>query len=359
MTTTACQRTLVRAVFPIMLLCSCGGVQSASDGAQSAVDGTSRDRQALLDRGAAAGQRGDLDEAEAAFRRLVEANPNDGLAHFNLGSVFIDRANATMSSGDEERAGQQASQALVHFERALGATSPGPRLALLLSARILVQLGRPLPAVERLTDFLRTAEVGSARRREAEELLVRARHIARYVEGMALLSPNIDLVDRETTDDGTRAESLRRGIVLLQAFVADEPESWPAHWFIGKGWQALGDHEAALQAFETAYELNPNHADVGRELTIEALGAGRFEQAVAVARVARAARPDDPGLRANLALSLLMSGDVEAALREVEEAHLADPADAITRALRTAILDVRDGRRPRPATVRELLMPAP
>lgn len=311
-------------------------------------------RRALFYRGEAAVKRGDLNEAEAAFERILKSNPSDGLAHFNLGSVFVVRSRGAIAAGNMEKAEREAEQALLHFDAALDGSPTGPDLALLASSRILVRLGRPQSAQKRLNRFLQSNQGTSEQHAEAQQLLIEANHCARYVQGTSAVSPYIELARSESEHSQERVISLHLGIELLEAFLRDEPNNWSAHWFIGKAHQALGNHDASIDAFEAAYRIHPDNPDVGRELAIEALELGRFERAVVVAKAAMARSPHDPGLGANLALALLLSGDVLSAAAEIEAAHAADLEDVITRRLRAMILDVRDGRRSRPTNIRDV-----
>ena len=58
--------------------------------------------------------------------------------------------------------------------------------------------------------------------------------------------------------------------------------------------------------------------------------------------------------RSNLAVALLLDGDLDAADAEAAEAAVLAPDDAINESIRRAIADVREGRRPQPRTLRDL-----
>jgi Flp pilus assembly protein TadD len=140
----------------------------------------------------------------------------------------------------------------------------------------------------------------------------------------------------------------------IQRAVAIQPRSWPAHWLIGKGCQALDDHPRACEAFRKANQLCGDNADVPRELCLECLQLGHFQEAVEVARQAVRIERSDPGLRANLALALLLVGDLDEALNQAEQASARNPKDEINRNLLGIIQEVKDGRRPKPRTLAEL-----
>jgi Flp pilus assembly protein TadD len=181
-----------------------------------------------------------------------------------------------------------------------------------------------------------------------------AEYTAAYKAGSDRVMRHMDLIDRQATTSTVKESELREGIRLLQRAVAIQPRSWPAYWLIGKGHQTLGDHRMAYEAFRKAAALVTGNADVPRELCLECLHLGMFAEAVDVARVAVRTERSDPGLQANLALALLLAGDVDEALDQAEQAVARRPKDEINRNLLTIIQEVKDGRRPQPRTLAEV-----
>jgi Flp pilus assembly protein TadD len=175
-----------------------------------------------------------------------------------------------------------------------------------------------------------------------------------YQRGSDLVMKHIDLHDREAPPSPDKEARVREGIRLLQRAVAIQPRSWPAYWLIGKGYQALTDHPRAYEAFRQATRLCQDNADVPRELCLTCLHLGQFTEAVEVARLAVRVRRSDPGLQANLALALLLAGDVDGALDQAEQAVARSPDDEISQNLRAVIREVQDGRRPQPKTLAEV-----
>jgi tetratricopeptide (TPR) repeat protein len=175
-----------------------------------------------------------------------------------------------------------------------------------------------------------------------------------YQKGCGLLKKHMTLHDREAAPSRAKEAEVREGIRCLQRAVAIQPQSWPSWWMIGKGYQALGDHPRACEAFRQATRLCRDNADVPRELCLEALQVGQFREAVEAARLAVQIERSDAGLQANLALALLLAGDVDEALNQAEQAVARSPRDEINRNLLTAIREVKEGRRPQPKTLAEL-----
>jgi tetratricopeptide (TPR) repeat protein len=175
-----------------------------------------------------------------------------------------------------------------------------------------------------------------------------------YRKGCRLLKRHLTLQDREPASSPAKEVEVQEGIRCLQRAAALQPRSWPAWWMVGKGYQALADHARACEAFRQAARLCQENADVPRELCLECLHLGNFAEAVDAARLAVRINRSDPGLQANLALALLLAGDVDEALGQAEQAVARDPKDEINRNLLGIIREVKDGRRPRPATLAEV-----
>jgi tetratricopeptide (TPR) repeat protein len=175
-----------------------------------------------------------------------------------------------------------------------------------------------------------------------------------YRKGCRLLNRHFNLHDREPAPSPAKEAEVRQGVRLLQRAVAVQPKSWPAWWVLGKGYQALGDHEGACEAFRQANRLCKDNADVPRELCLECLNLGHFQEAVEAARQAVRVERSDPGLQANLALALLLAGDVDEALDQGEQASARSPQDEINRNLLAIIREVKEGRRPLPKTLAEV-----
>src|SRR5262245_48924481 len=63
---------------------------------------------------------------------------------------------------------------------------------------------------------------------------------------------HINLHNREPAPAFDKEAEFREGLGLLQRAAALQPRSWPAHWLIGKAYQALDDHPRACEAFRQA-----------------------------------------------------------------------------------------------------------
>lgn len=170
-----------------------------------------------------------------------------------------------------------------------------------------------------------------------------------YELGAGLIMPHVFLhgVARPPLSEADRA-SMEHGILCLDLWLKDHPDSWQALWVVGKAHQRLGRSERAGEFFWRSHEQNPRHPDVARELVMEFIALGRGVEAVHFARTAVEVDPGDVILQVNLALALLISGQVDEARLHANQALSCDPADEVAANVVAFITDVAEGRRPLP-----------
>lgn len=172
-----------------------------------------------------------------------------------------------------------------------------------------------------------------------------------FKRGSSLVSPYMLLSDRPLPNAQQHAQELRKGIACLDRAIQLRPDYWQAHWVRGKAYQALGEMHDARGSFRSAYALNAENPDVGRELVKAHIDLSEFSEAVLISKRLVDTFPTDAGLRANYALALVLNGQVGAAQTAAADALRLDPADAITRALKGRIDDVANGKRARPRSL--------
>ena len=171
-----------------------------------------------------------------------------------------------------------------------------------------------------------------------------------YEQGAGLIMPHVFLhgVARAPLTEADRA-SMEQGILCLDLWLKDHPNSWQTLWVLGKAHQRLGRAERAGEFFWRSHEENPRHPDVARELVMEFIALGRSVEAVHFARTAVEVDPGDVALQVNLALALLISGQIDEALLHASQALSRDPADAVTANVVSFIRDVAEERQPVPS----------
>ncbi|QDT89646.1 tetratricopeptide repeat protein [Gimesia algae] len=181
-------------------------------------------------------------------------------------------------------------------------------------------------------------------------------HDRLYQEGLELINPYIFIVGREHEPADTEAarDDLAQGKELFRQALEIDPGNGAAWWIIGKAEQVLEDTEAACDAFRKAYQLIQNNPDAAREYMFECLKLGRTKQAIEAARHARKLKPEDMGLVANLALALMIGGELEEAADTIEIALAGAPDDPINVNLQQRIAEIRAGNQPQPQNLADL-----
>lgn len=292
------------------------------------------------------------DDAEWWLRRILGSWPGYPPALVDLAQVELGRAEG---AGGTERAAHVA-LARSYVERALASDSGMPlQPAELLRARIDATTGNETEALATLDRLATDAAVAAPIRTEAEQMAAAIRRGAILFQRAAELTRGLLLVagaPMRPLDASSRAR-LEEARPLLRAALAREV-SFPTAWVLGKVEQRMGNRAEAVAAFREAHAKEPDQPDGCRELVHALLEEGRAADAVPVARHSVAVSPSDPGLRSNLALVLLLAGDLASARVEIEAAEKMDPADEITRALAGRIAEIASGRRPHPRSLAEL-----
>ncbi|WP_339736281.1 hypothetical protein [uncultured Gimesia sp.] len=181
-------------------------------------------------------------------------------------------------------------------------------------------------------------------------------HDRLYRAGLDLINPYMRLVGRDArpVDSELARKELAQGKELLKCVLEINQGNGAAWWLIGKAEQALGDAEAACDAFGDAYRLKNENPDTAREYMFECLKLGRTKEAIAAARHAKRLKPGDMGLVANLGLALLIGGELDEAAATIEEALTGTPDDPISANLKQVIEDIRAGLRPQPQNLGDL-----
>jgi Flp pilus assembly protein TadD len=184
----------------------------------------------------------------------------------------------------------------------------------------------------------------------------RLRHNALYNKALKLTESEIQMADQKHLGPPGlwTAFKLRRALSCLKQVFELNADNYAANWFAGKIHQRFRNHRDSLRFFRRAAELRPTQPDVLREASIAAMDCEEPEEAVSFAKQALEIEPNNPGLHANLALGLLLSGNAAEAAKEIEIATAADPSDTITAALAQLIKHFQSSGEPPPRTLAEL-----
>jgi tetratricopeptide (TPR) repeat protein len=267
----------------------------------------------------------------------------------DLGSVYLDRAAA---ASDDKDAASLARQAVAHFRRALRCAQPPPPVTHFLLGRALMGFCEVDEGKRELQAFLDSP--GDYRQYcwKAKELLqqrpwnLTEEQQRWYSEGTARC--DAPRLCRESPKSDSERLRIQEGIDLLDHLLKERPDHWPTWWITGKGAQAVGNHAGAYERFQKAFMLNPDHPDMGREYGAECIALGKAAEAVAATQRALEDDPTDTGLQANLALALLISGNVDGSEQTAAAAFERSPEDKITGDLLDFVRQVKAGKQPCP-----------
>ena len=126
------------------------------------------------------------------------------------------------------------------------------------------------------------------------------------------------------------------------------PDNWAVLWTVGKIHQRFRAFDQAYECFSRAHRLKPDEPDVAREAGVTAIELGRAALAISLLQQAIAARPDDAGLVANLALAHLANGDIGQAKSHALQAVESSRHDPVNNSVLHLVCEVEAGVRPAP-----------
>ncbi len=269
--------------------------------------------------GVLAVQRGDLDEAIAAFERAAGAGPRDGPIVARLAQVRHARGDlpAAIAGYREAIALGAPADARLGLARALVASGDGDAAASELDALLAAEdRGETAANARRLLLGLR--------RHDLEEVLERA--------GRAAVGGS----------DG----SLPAARAEIERVIATEPALWEAHFARGLIARRTGDAPAAERSFRRALELWPDQPDALHELGVALLMAERTAEATEKLDTAAKLRPGDAGYLADAGFAQLKAGNLGAARERLVLANEIDSDDPITQAYLQELTRLESAGRP-------------
>jgi protein O-mannosyl-transferase len=289
----AAERRMYLPLVGLMTLAVCGGWRAVSARATErapagALGGGTVVLVAVLFAAVSVARLGAYDTAVAIWRDALRTQPDDAMAHYNLGVALLDE-------------GWPIAEAIPRFERTLE-LDPGHTGALDNLGMVLNRLDRPAEALPPLQRALAL---------DADDV------VALNNLGIAL------------TKLGRPAEAvphLERALTLD----AEQPKS-KTHLNLGNALLAVGRTVEALAHFEQAIALDPTDADASFNLGGALVQSGRPAEAIAPFERALALAPDDAAIRGGLASALLQAGQGERAAEEYRRALARDPANATIR----------------------------
>ena len=176
----------------------------------------------------------------------------------------------------------------------------------------------------------------------------------------ALYETSAKLILQHSTEQGRPPlrgklkQEILASVNCLESVVSHHPDFWRAHYFIGKGYESVGELDKAQSAFQTAYVLDPEGENVCRALVANCLSTDRIELALEVCVREATSFPDDVETLGNLGLCYLLNQNLAAARKTIDAALRLDETDRVNLKVRSVIQSVESGDRPCPRTVGEI-----
>lgn len=277
--------------------------------------------QRRLQEGVVHARSGRLEEALAAYRAAIAADPDNAIAHLNEALALQDLYNRESEglSDDERRARlEEIADAL---ERALKRDE-----SLLAAWRSLGHVSRRLAryvrAEEAFARLLELAPDDFPHREEAEREL-------KVVEVRAhrerVLKRAIDLaVSKEST-----LVELREALEKVRPLLVHADVPADAFWAAGVLMKRLDDKKGAREMFEACVERDPRHLNARRQLATLCIHTGEVREALEHSLAAFREAPSDPAVVCNVGVCHLSLGDLEQAEEFLKMAKGMAPSDPI------------------------------
>lgn len=273
-----------------------------------------RDLLARAEREARAG-RSDL--AASLYRRVIDAEPDNGPANNGLGIIAfgVGRPEAALAFFTKAVQGQPSSP---HFHCNLG--------------NVLRTLGR---FDECLASYARSIQLNPYFADAYNNLGSALAELGRWDQAVECYRKTIDLKPSFTDAHCNLGDTLRRAgriaeaVAALRAAIATAPKFAEAHNALGNALADLRRWDEAIECYQTAIALEPDHRDAPYNLGLALAALERWEDAVAWLRRAVAVKPDRAVTHSDLGNALKESGRMEEAMVSYRTAIALDPGLAV------------------------------
>jgi tetratricopeptide (TPR) repeat protein len=293
--------------------------------------------------------RGNEGAAEAELKKAVKLSPKWSGAHLALGSFYLSVGRLPEASSALDAAlalepshlgaarakavlaflNRRPAEAEVHLKRlADGSTAVQPQIALGDYYLAIGKLPEAVELFERLARDSRNqsavmprlvrAYAGANNEKAARDLVARLlqenpnNHAIRTLESQLFL------------DEGRRDKAL----ASAQMAAKGDPASAAAQFTLGKAYAAVGDRSGAETAFREVLKINPRAVPAQVELSTLSLGEKGGNEALAMADAAAKVLPGNFDARITLIRSLLGTGDLTRAEREIQQLQTTKPTAA-------------------------------
>jgi len=316
----------------------------------------------LNEEGASRGRAGQLAAAEQSFARIVWNWPGYFLGHINYAEATRSRLHAgNLDDAAVER--RLIARMVEQYEAAIEAYREQPNPSL-VSACARAHLGVARAAIEAGANerAMRFLDACLGLEGLTQDDVADAGHLRTYVaEGRSrfdraqrVLGPYLRLQGRppKTIDTGDERKNVTMATELLDALVRDAPDYWQAAWLLAKAKEALGDLDGAISGLRAAHAAHPTVEAIAKDFSMLLLGCDEIAEACTVNQTICTAEPNATNL-CNLAVTQLLSGNLDAADDAISRSLALDPNDGIAQVVKSRIAKYRAGAT-LPRTIRDL-----
>lgn len=261
-------------------------------------------------------QAGNLPEAEAGYRQILQQSPNHAEALHYLGLI------AAQAGSFED--------ALGLMEKALKTSPRNPYL--------LNDLGETCSQLGRVEESLKHFRQAVKYKPDFVEAVV---NLGGAFEAQGKLADAIAYYDRALKmDSGNAVALLNKGRVLqlrsahdqaalcYEAALKSDPGLWQARVNLGSALRALGRSEDAVSCLQAVLAIHPESAEAYGNLGTALEDLKRYDEAIDTFQQALRLRPDYGDAHFNLANTYRAKGDLDSAIFHFREAVRLSPGDA-------------------------------
>ncbi|MCI0419993.1 MAG: tetratricopeptide repeat protein [Acidobacteria bacterium] len=292
-------------------------------------------------------------DAKAAFEQVIRERPSDGLAHVNLGTVYVQlgephtarphylkaleiqgkdpavRFHAHYHLGLLSLRDQHYADAVGHLEPALS-LQPEHSGALLALAACHFKLQQRKAGVAIASRISRLPAAGSEVLIRSGLLLVENNEFAEAVQilekARAFGAPSFELL----YGLGTAYEQMGRhvdAVAIIQEALRRRPQAAEGHFLLAKAYAAL-QNPLAVQSLKQCLEIKPRRDEVWEALSQEIIKQGLFSQGIEIFQRYVERFPQKPLSHLLLGEIFMHQPDLASALAEFQKARELDPTMA-------------------------------
>lgn len=269
---------------------------------------------ALLSTGAALHSAGQLAQAEAVYRQILAAEPNNPEALHLLGVIALQTNQPAVAVGLISQAIQGNRGNPGYFSNLGSALRRLGRLdeAIAAGRQAVAMDGRFADGLANLANALQDKGLHG----EAADMLTRLVELRpQLVDQRLQLARALILANRPA-----------EAVAALEALLRLRPGTAPAYINLGVALKKLGRVEEAIAAYRRALEFSPGDPGALNNLGTALQEEDRYAEAIACFRESLAARPDSADTHLNLSLALRVEGKTDEAIAEARTAISLNPA---------------------------------